>query len=198
MCGNVALDRGFELGFGGGAVAPALGLDPLARLQVLVTGEEVLDLLDQEFADVADFLDVVEARVGRDAEYLRVPAAVVGHVEDADRAGLNDDAGVQVEVLQEHQRVQRIAVLAQGVLEVPVVRGVLHGGEEDAVQADAAGLVVDFVLDADPLGISMVTSCFMECSSAIRGCAAHVTPQKALSVPPTIIEDIARGPGIRN
>ncbi len=60
----------------------------------------------------------------------------------------NDDARVQIEVLQEHQCVQRVAVFAEGVLEETVVGGVLHGGEQDAVQADAAGLVVDFVLDA--------------------------------------------------
>src|SRR5690242_9484904 len=51
--GHVALDGGLEFGFGGGPVGPAFGLDPLAGLQVLVAGEEVLDFLDQEFVDVA-------------------------------------------------------------------------------------------------------------------------------------------------
>ena len=39
-----------------------------------------------------------------------------------------------------------------------VVGRVAHRGEEQAVEADAAGLVVDLVLVAVPLGISMVTS----------------------------------------
>ena len=114
--------------------------------------EEVLDLLDQELRDVGEFLDVVEALVGGYAQHLGVPAAVVGHVEHCDRAGLNQHARQQVEILQHDQCVQRIAVFTQGVLEVAVVRGVLHGGEEDAVQAEAVRLVVDLVLDARSLG----------------------------------------------
>jgi hypothetical protein len=31
-----------------------------------------------------------------------------------------------------------------------------------------------------------------------RGCAAHVASGKVVPVPPTIIEDIATGPGFRN
>ena len=46
-------------------VAPALGLDPLAGLEVLVVLEEVLDLLAGVLGDVVDVLDVVPARVAR-------------------------------------------------------------------------------------------------------------------------------------
>ena len=139
-------------GWEGRAALPALGLDPLARLEVLVAGEEVLDLLLEGLLHVLELGDVVVALVRRDAQQLGVAAAVVGHVEHADRAGLDDAARHQVEARQVHEGVQRVAVLAEGVLEVAVVRGVLHGGEEHAVQAQAAGLVVELVLHAGARG----------------------------------------------
>ena len=42
--------------------------------------------------------------------------------------------------------VERIAVLAQGAVDVAVVIRVAHGGEQGAVQEHATGLVVHFVL----------------------------------------------------
>jgi hypothetical protein len=45
-----------------------------------------------------------------------------------------------------HERVERIAVLAQRAVDVAVVIRVAHRGEQGTVQEDAAGLVVDFVL----------------------------------------------------
>src|SRR3990170_8245504 len=60
-----------RLGLGG--VAPALGLDPLAGLEILVVLEEVLDLLARELRDVVDVLDVRPARVrGGHGDDLRV------------------------------------------------------------------------------------------------------------------------------
>ena len=53
---------------------------------------------------------------------------------------------------QQHQRVQRIAVLAEGVLEEAVVGGVAERRVEVAVELDPAGLVVHLVLVARPLG----------------------------------------------
>ena len=47
-----------------------------------------------------------------------------------------------------HQRVERVAVLAEGVLDVAVVGRVLRRGEQRPVQPHAAGLVVDLVLVA--------------------------------------------------
>ena len=51
-----------------------------------------------------------------------------------------------------HQRVERVAVQAEGVLDVAVVGGVLRRGEQRPVEADPAGLVVDLVLVALTLG----------------------------------------------
>ena len=61
-------------------------------------------------------------------------------------------AGEQRVALEQHQRVQRVAVLAQGVLDVAVVGRVLGGGEQRAVQPDPAGFVVDLVLVPAALG----------------------------------------------
>ena len=58
----------------------------------------------------------------------------------------------KVGCLQEHERVERVAVLAEGVLDEAVVGGVGGRGEEHPVEADAAGLVVDLVLVALTLG----------------------------------------------
>jgi hypothetical protein len=113
--------------------------------------EEVLDLLAGELGDVVDVLDVVPARVaGRHADDLRVAAAVVGHVENAHGAHLHADAGEE-RVVEEHEHVQRVAVVAEGVLEEAVVGRVLERGVEHAVEEHPAGLVVDLVLVAAPL-----------------------------------------------
>ena len=107
---------------------------------------------------MVDVAQVLLARVvGRDAEDLVVAALLVGHPEHADRAA-EDQAARERRLRQQHQRVERIAVLAERVLDEAVVGGVLGRGEQRAVQADAAGLVVELVLVALPLGISMKTS----------------------------------------
>ena len=85
------------------------------------------------------------------AEDLVVAAGLVGHPEHADRAALDEAAGER-RLLQDHERVERVAVLAEGVLDEAVVGRVGGRGEEHAVQADAAGLVVDLVLVALTLG----------------------------------------------
>ena len=50
------------------------------------------------------------------------------------------------------ERVERVAVLAEGVLDVAVVLGIGRRGEQHPVQPQATGLVVDLVLVAGPLG----------------------------------------------
>ena len=74
-------------------------------------------------------------------------AGVIDHVEDADRASLDDDPGEEW-LGQQHEGVQWVAVLTEGVLDVAVVRRVGHRGEEVAVEPDAACGVVDLVLVA--------------------------------------------------
>jgi len=54
---------GFYLGLGGGAVGPGGAFDALARLQLLVDQEEVLDLQPVEPRQVVQVLQVLLARV---------------------------------------------------------------------------------------------------------------------------------------
>ena len=63
-----------------------------------------------------------------------------------------DQAARERRLLEDDQRVERVAVLAEGVLDVAVVGGVRRRREEHAVEADPAGLVVDLVLVALTLG----------------------------------------------
>src|SRR5690606_26400842 len=54
-------------------------------------------------------------------------------------------------LLEQHERVERVAVLAEGALDVAVVVGVARRGEQHPVEPDATGLVVHLVLVALPL-----------------------------------------------
>lgn len=112
--------------------------------------EEVLDLGARRFRNVVEVLDVRPARIlVRHREHLVVAAGLVGHVEHADRAHLDADAGEE-RVLEQHERVERIAVVGEGVLEEAVIDGVDEPGEEHAVEEDASGLVIDLVLVPAP------------------------------------------------
>ncbi len=87
----------------------------------------------------------------RHAQDLVVAAHLVLHPVHADCAA-PDEAARERRLLHQHERVQRVAVLAQGALDEAVVRRVLSRGEERAVQPDATGLVVHLVLVAVTLG----------------------------------------------
>ena len=113
----------------------------------------------------------------RHAEDLVVAAGLVGHPEHADRAAVDQAAGER-RLLQQHQRVERVAVEAEGVLDVAVVGGVLRRGEQHPVEADPAALVVDLVLVALPLGISTSTSNSSTCHSS-----SHVARSRTLCGP---------------
>ena len=85
-----------------GGVAPTEDLDPFLGLEILVMGEEMLDLLDRDRRQIGMVVDVGvalgERRRGH-GEQLLVAAVLVLHQENADdpaahhRAG-NDRAGV--------------------------------------------------------------------------------------------------------
>ncbi len=79
------------------------------------------------------------------AQQLVVAAGLVRHPEHADGAALDEAAG-EGRLVQNDQRVQRVAVLAEGVLDEAVVGRVAGRGEESTVQTDPTGLVVHLVL----------------------------------------------------
>src|SRR5439155_4147814 len=118
------------------------------RLEILVALEEMLDLVAQFVLDVVDVGHPLELGSSeRHAEELLVGAFLVGHVEDADRADADPAAGER-RVGDEHERVERVAVLGERALDVAVVRGVRHRGEEAPVEHDAPELLVPLVLVA--------------------------------------------------
>src|SRR5690606_26937924 len=147
-----ALDRAGDLGLGVGAAHPVGTLDRLAGLEVLVDLEEVLDLQAVEVRDVVDVLAPRGALVTRrHAEHLVVAAGLVAHAEHAQRAALDQAAG-EGRLLEQHERVERVAVLAERALDEAVVVGVARRGVEHAVEADASGLVIHLVLVPRTLG----------------------------------------------
>ena len=141
-----------HLGLGVVPADPVGALDGLAGLEVLVDLEEVLDLETVELRDVVDVAQVLQTRVlGGHAEDLVVAAGLVGHPEHADRAAADQAAGER-RLLEDHEGVEGVAVLAERLLDEAVVGRVGGRGEQRAVQADPAGLVVDLVLVALALG----------------------------------------------
>src|SRR5580700_1428808 len=89
-----AAQGSFYLGFGSGTVGPGLALDALARLELLVDQEKVLDLQPVEPGQVMEVTQVFLTRVARGhAKDLVVAAILVGHPEHADRAAADQAAG---------------------------------------------------------------------------------------------------------
>jgi hypothetical protein len=108
----------------------------------------VVDLKPVELGHVVELAQVLLSRVaGRHADDLVVAALLVGHPEHADGAAADQAAG-EGRFLHQDQRIQRVAVFAQRVLDIAVVGRVLGGGEQRPVQPDPAGGVVDLVLVA--------------------------------------------------
>ena len=83
----------------------------------------------------------------RHADQLLVRALLVRHVEDADRPDADAAAGER-RVADEHERVERVAVLAERALDEAVVGGIAHRREQPPVEHDPAELVVALVLVA--------------------------------------------------
>jgi len=122
----------------------------LARLEHLVDVEEMFDLGPLEFRDVVDLDDLLPPWVGGGhAQHFRVGSLVVGHPEDADRTGPHP-AARKHRLVEQHERVERVAVLTERVGDEPVV-GRIHGrGEEAAIEPQHVPLVVVLVLVPAP------------------------------------------------
>src|SRR5438445_143021 len=82
---------------------------------------------------------------------LVVLALFVAHGHDADRARAQD-AERHHRLLTEHKHVERVAVLAVGLREEAVVRRVVHGRVQHAVQPQQARALVELVLHLRALG----------------------------------------------
>src|SRR5207248_6713558 len=99
-----------------------------------------------------DVLQMLEPRVVRGhAEHLVVTAHLVLHPIHSDLPA-EDEAAGERRLLQQDQRVEWIPVRAQRFFDEPVVRRILRGREQRAVQPDAAGLVIHLVFVPPPFG----------------------------------------------
>ena len=87
----------------------------------------------------------------RHADDLGVLAGLVVHVQHADRPGLHPDPGVH-RVVEEHERVERVAVAAERVGDEAVVGRIRRRREQPAVEVDPVRVVVDLVLVAAAAG----------------------------------------------
>ena len=76
---------------------------------------------------------------------------LVGHPEHAHHPRPHVTAGER-RLVEQHQRVERIAVLRERVGHEPVVGGVGGGSKEVAVEPDLTGVVIRLVLVAGALG----------------------------------------------
>src|SRR3546814_20701352 len=97
---RVALDRLGEDLLGLGRAAPAVELDPLALLQVLVVLDEVADALEPVRADLGDVVDVAvagEHLVDRTRQALPVAACLVAHRQPPAPAAADPPTGGRAE-----------------------------------------------------------------------------------------------------
>jgi len=88
---------------------------------------------------------------GRHTDDLVVAAGLVDHPEHPDRPGFDEHAGMNG-LREQHQCVEGVAILTQGVLDEPVIGRIAHRRVQVAVQTQAAGHVVNLVLVALALG----------------------------------------------
>jgi hypothetical protein len=76
---------------------------------------------------------------------LVIDPFLVAHAHHADRAGLDDGERIDG-LLAEHERVERIPVVAVGARDEAVVGRVVHRAVEDAVEAQQPCLLIELVL----------------------------------------------------
>ena len=77
---------------------------------------------------------------------LVVAALVVDHPQPADRARVDDRERLD-RLLHQHEDVERVVVLAVGARDEPVVRRVVDGAVQHAIEPQQAGRLVDLVLE---------------------------------------------------
>src|SRR5215471_3183225 len=112
----------------------------------------MLDFQPVEFGHVMDVTQVLGAWImcGH-TENLVIGAHFVGHLEHAEDPG-GDKAAGESWFFEQHQGVKRVTVSAEGLLDEPVIGRVPGRGEQHAVKAHPAGVVVDLVLVPLALG----------------------------------------------
>ena len=133
------------------AAVPAAHLGRLARLELLVDLEEVRDLEEQRLGHVLELVPLDAAVGARHHQQLGVRAVLVGHPEHPERTA-EDVAARERRLTEQHQDIQRVAILAEGVDHEPVVGRVARRREQLAIEPDRADGRVPLELVAAALG----------------------------------------------
>ena len=111
--------------------------------------EEVLDGLQAHLVDVFGLLPVGVDRqdlVDGHGQQLGVATGLVVHHQHADGAAGHHHARGQ-RIGGDHQHIDRVTVVGQGLRDVAVVARVVHRGRHEAVDEHRAAFLVDLVLD---------------------------------------------------
>lgn len=118
----------------------------LLALKALVYAEEVTDLAGHMGGQLGDVgIEVVGRILKGDGDDLLVLRAAVLHADDTDGEAAHKAQRADALAAQ-YQHVQRVTVLGPRAGDEAVVRGVVRGGIEDAVQTQHARLLVELVL----------------------------------------------------
>src|SRR5438132_1385629 len=129
-------------------VVPPFHFGRLVALELLVGREEGLDLAKPVLSEVAQGSHLVEPRIAdRYAEYFFVVAMLVAHEQRADRTRWHD-ATREGRLFDNDQRVQRVAVPTDGVHDEAVIGGIVHRREQDTVETNASGRLIELVFGA--------------------------------------------------
>src|SRR5262249_50470055 len=124
----------------------------LALFQLLVDGEELLDLLAQGQREVLEPLVTIPVRIVEGhADYLVVDSLLVAHLEHPERL-YGYEATRKGWLVEAHERVQRISVQSLRAAQIPVIGRVGGRAHQQPVELDPAKLRVVLVLVAPALG----------------------------------------------
>src|SRR5690242_11889354 len=142
---RVEIDRVSNYALGIGAPAKAIDLHGLL-LEHLVVQEESFELAQSMWRQLTDVRVVLVLRiVDVHGDDLVILALLVAHREHADRARAQDTER-QHRLLTEYQHVERVAVVAVRLWQEAVIRRVVHGGVEDAIDREQPRALVELVL----------------------------------------------------
>src|SRR5262249_45124326 len=120
--------------------------DDLLVLQHFVILEEAAELPEYVFRQIRSAAIVGEPGIADADRYdLVVDALLVAHSHHADGAGGHDRQRVH-RLLSEHQRIERIAIVAIRAWNEAVVRRIVYGAVQHAVESQQSGLLVQLVL----------------------------------------------------
>src|SRR5271155_2028493 len=147
----VAGQGGFDYGIGDGGGKDFVHFDDFAfeLFVVLKKSADHGEFVGRQLAGLV--IGVVPGVGGGDGDDFVVNRAGINHGHQADGAGVHDGERGDRD-LAEDQDVERIVIFGERLRDEAVVRGIVHGGVQDAVHFyDAAGLV-EFVFDAGTEG----------------------------------------------